>query len=75
MIDRIHLIGGLLFLAVAVLGAFLPFWLVSLLTIAFANALVVLGLIILWRARRSTSPSAPTRWRSSCARPGSGMHS
>ncbi len=28
----------------------LPPWLISLATIAFANALVVLGLIILWRA-------------------------
>jgi ABC-type branched-subunit amino acid transport system permease subunit len=50
MLDRTHLLGGLLFVAIAILGFFLPFWLVSLLTIAFANALVVLGLIILWRA-------------------------
>ena len=28
----------------------LPAWLVSLVTIAFANALVVLGLVVLWRA-------------------------
>ena len=28
----------------------LPDWIVSLATIAFANGLVVLGLIVLWRA-------------------------
>ena len=35
---------------VAAIAPSLPAWLVSLATIAFANALVVLGLIILWRA-------------------------
>ncbi len=37
------------FLAVAAVAPILPPWLVSLATIAFANALVVLGLVILWR--------------------------
>jgi branched-chain amino acid transport system permease protein len=50
MLSRANLIGAVLFLAAGVIGFFLPPWLVSLLTIAFANALVVLGLIILWRA-------------------------
>lgn len=50
MIDRKHVIGALLFAASAVVGPFLPVWLISLLTIAFASALVVLGLILLWRA-------------------------
>jgi ABC-type branched-subunit amino acid transport system permease subunit len=43
------LLGALTFVAVAALAPFLPPWLVSLATIAFANALVVLGLVILWR--------------------------
>jgi ABC-type branched-subunit amino acid transport system permease subunit len=34
---------------VAAIGLWMPPWLVSLATIAFANALVVLGLIVLWR--------------------------
>lgn len=38
------------FVATALAALALPEWLVSLATIAFANALVVLGLIILWRA-------------------------
>jgi ABC-type branched-subunit amino acid transport system permease subunit len=42
--------GSLAFVLVAALAPALPTWLVSLATIAFANALVVLGLIILWRA-------------------------
>jgi ABC-type branched-subunit amino acid transport system permease subunit len=41
--------GALAFIAVAAIAPWLPPWLVSLATIAFANALVVLGLIILWR--------------------------
>lgn len=49
MASRANLIGALAFVAVAVGAPFLPQWLVSLSTIAFANALVVLGLIILWR--------------------------
>jgi branched-chain amino acid transport system permease protein len=44
------ILGALAFGALAVIALWLPPWLVSLATIAFANALVVLGLIILWRA-------------------------
>jgi ABC-type branched-subunit amino acid transport system permease subunit len=47
---RSIVIGTLAFLLVAAAAPALPAWLVSLATIAFANALVVLGLIILWRA-------------------------
>jgi ABC-type branched-subunit amino acid transport system permease subunit len=43
-------IGTLAFLLLAAVAPVLPGWLVSLATLAFANALVVLGLIILWRA-------------------------
>ena len=50
MWSRANLLGALGFVAVAVAAPWLPAWLVSLATIAFANALVVLGLIILWRA-------------------------
>ncbi|MEJ2373909.1 MAG: branched-chain amino acid ABC transporter permease [Pseudolabrys sp.] len=50
MTGRAQLIGGLLFLLTAAAGPVLPNWVVSLATIAFANALVVLGLIVLWRA-------------------------
>jgi len=46
---RADLLGLGVFLAVAALAPALPAWLVSLATIAFANALVVLGLVILWR--------------------------
>jgi len=45
-----HILGGLLFVAAAAVGPFLPAWLISLLTIALASALVVLGLVLLWRA-------------------------
>ena len=45
-----HILGALAFIALAAIAPWLPPWLVSLATIAFANALVVLGLIILWRA-------------------------
>jgi branched-chain amino acid transport system permease protein len=48
--SRGDLLGGVAFLATAAVAPLLPAWLVSLATIAFANALVVLGLIILWRA-------------------------
>lgn len=41
--------GALGFFAIAVAAPAMPPWLVSLATIAFANALVVLGLVILWR--------------------------
>src|SRR5690348_18290486 len=44
------LAGALAFAALAVAAAFAPAWLVSLATVAFANGLVVLGLVILWRA-------------------------
>src|SRR5215218_8834281 len=50
MWSRANLFRALAFIAVAAVAVFLPPWLVSLATIAFANALVVLGLIILWRA-------------------------
>jgi ABC-type branched-subunit amino acid transport system permease subunit len=33
----------------AALAPILPAWLISIATIAFANALVVLGLVVLWR--------------------------
>src|SRR5256885_16443854 len=50
MWSRTHFSGALAFLAAAVAAPALPPWLVSLAPIAFANALVVLGLVILWRA-------------------------
>src|SRR3954466_4937157 len=50
MWSRANLFGTLAFIAVAAVARALPPWLVSLATIAFANALVVLGLVILWRA-------------------------
>jgi branched-chain amino acid transport system permease protein len=49
MFSRADLIGAAAFVAVAAVAPAMPAWLVSLATIAFANALVVLGLIILWR--------------------------
>src|SRR3981189_2538784 len=36
--------------AAACAGPMLPNWIISLATIAFANGLVLLGLIVLWRA-------------------------
>jgi ABC-type branched-subunit amino acid transport system permease subunit len=42
--------GTLAFLVLAAVAPASPAWLVSLATLAFANALVVLGLIMLWRA-------------------------
>jgi ABC-type branched-subunit amino acid transport system permease subunit len=50
MVSRSIVIGTLAFLLLAAVSPALPAWLVSLATLAFANALVVLGLIILWRA-------------------------
>ena len=50
MAPRSIVLGTLVFLLVAAMAPTLPVWLVSLATIALANALVVLGLIILWRA-------------------------
>jgi branched-chain amino acid transport system permease protein len=41
--------GAALLLVAAAAAPFLPDWIVSLATIAFANALVVLGLVVLWR--------------------------
>ena len=61
--------GTLAFIAAAALAPALPAWLISLATVAFSNALVVLGLIILWRAglvpfgRPCSTPSARMRWR------------
>src|SRR3979490_1264662 len=52
MWSRQNIAGALAFAALAVAAPFLPSWLVSLATIAFANGLVVLGLGILWRGRR-----------------------
>jgi ABC-type branched-subunit amino acid transport system permease subunit len=49
MIGRAQYVGALMFLAAAAAGPLLPEWVVSLATIAFANALVVLGLVVLWR--------------------------
>jgi len=49
MASRSIVIGTLAFLLVAALAPALPAWLVSLATVAFANGLVVLGLVILWR--------------------------
>jgi ABC-type branched-subunit amino acid transport system permease subunit len=50
MLSRADLVGALAFAAATAIAPAMPAWLVSLATIAFANALVVLGLIILWRA-------------------------
>jgi ABC-type branched-subunit amino acid transport system permease subunit len=50
MFGRARLTGGLIFLLTAAAAPLLPDWVVSLATIAFANALVVLGLVVLWRA-------------------------
>src|SRR6478672_9744878 len=47
---RSTLLGGIAFLAAGTAPWFAPNWFVSLMTIAFANALVVLGLVIMWRA-------------------------
>jgi ABC-type branched-subunit amino acid transport system permease subunit len=48
--SRAQLVGGLTFLLTAAAAPLLPDWVVSLASIAFANALVVLGLVVLWRA-------------------------
>ncbi len=50
MLPRSILIGTAGFVVVGVAAPALPSWLVSLTTLAFANGLVVVGLIILWRA-------------------------
>jgi branched-chain amino acid transport system permease protein len=49
MFTRATIIGAIAFIALAAIAPFMPPWLVSLSTIAFSNAMVVLGLIILWR--------------------------
>jgi ABC-type branched-subunit amino acid transport system permease subunit len=50
MRPRAELVGLGAFLALAAAAPFAPAWLVSLATISLANALVVLGLVILWRS-------------------------
>jgi ABC-type branched-subunit amino acid transport system permease subunit len=45
-----RLIGATGFAIAAMAGLWLPNWLVALAAIAFSNALVVLGLMVLWRA-------------------------
>ncbi len=50
IVARALIPGTLAFIAAAALAPALPAWLISLATVAFSNALVVLGLIILWRA-------------------------
>lgn len=50
-VDRLRFRTAALFTVVAVAaGPILPAWLLSIATIALANGLVVLGLVILWRA-------------------------
>jgi ABC-type branched-subunit amino acid transport system permease subunit len=49
MATRANLVGAVCFILLAAIAPALPGWFLSLTTIAFANALVVLGLIILWR--------------------------
>jgi branched-chain amino acid transport system permease protein len=48
--SRANVIGALCFILAAAVAVIFPPWMVSLATIAFANGLVVLGLVILWRA-------------------------
>src|SRR6185437_13654067 len=50
MIQHSRIIASSAFLAAAAAVFVLPDWMISLATIAFANGLVVLGLIVLWRA-------------------------
>jgi branched-chain amino acid transport system permease protein len=50
MPGRAQVVGALMLLFAAAVAPLLPDWVVSLLTISLANALVVLGLIVLWRA-------------------------
>jgi ABC-type branched-subunit amino acid transport system permease subunit len=50
MAQRQRIAAGSALLAVAAAALILPDWIISLVTIAFANGLVVLGLIIMWRA-------------------------
>jgi branched-chain amino acid transport system permease protein len=46
---RLMAFGTVAFLVIAAVAPLLPAWLVSLTTVAIANGLVVLGLIVLWR--------------------------
>src|SRR5688572_8435732 len=50
MFNRANIAGAAAFLILAIVAPLFPPWLVSIATIAFAHALVVLGLIILWRS-------------------------
>jgi branched-chain amino acid transport system permease protein len=50
MFGAAQVVGALMVLVAAAAAPLLPDWIVSLLTISLANALVVLGLIVLWRA-------------------------
>jgi len=45
-----RILGSLGFVGAAAAVFVLPDWIISLVTIAFANGLVVLGLIVMWRA-------------------------
>lgn len=49
MAGRAKWVGALAFVVLAAVAPAVPAWLVSIATIAFANALVVLGLVVLWR--------------------------
>src|ERR1700733_11108223 len=50
MAQRGRIAAGSALLVAAAAAFVLPEWIISLATIAFANGLVVLGLIVLWRA-------------------------
>src|SRR3974390_1878368 len=50
MPGRAQLAGALMLLFAAAAAPLLPDWIVSLAPLSLANALVVLGLIVLWRA-------------------------
>jgi branched-chain amino acid transport system permease protein len=50
MPGRSHLVGALMFVLAAAAAPLLPYWMLALATVSLANALVVLGLIVLWRA-------------------------
>ena len=50
MFTRDNMWGAAAFVVLALAAPLFPPWLVSIATIAFAHALVVLGLIILWRS-------------------------
>jgi ABC-type branched-subunit amino acid transport system permease subunit len=50
MAGRSRILTVVAFMAAACVGPLVPNWIIALATIAFANGLVVLGLIVLWRA-------------------------